>query len=55
MNTRPEDETERVSFPKHGAAPTFISPSELENLDELEAETATVIIDRSKPAIDEYE
>jgi len=49
IQARPEDETERVSFPSPKAAPTFISLSELEDLDESEAETATVIIDRSKP------
>ena len=46
VHARPEDETERVRLPVQAADPTFISPSELED---LEAETATVIIDRSKP------
>ena len=44
--TQPEDETERVSISGPGAAPTFISALELED---VEAETATVIIDRSRP------
>lgn len=46
VHARPEDETERVRLPVKPADPTFIAPSELED---LEAETATVIIDRSKP------